>query len=60
MLFLADGTDKTGGCPPVLGSRLSGKGTRPSYQIFSGNGVAVASICAALHQYRPVATNEGG
>ena len=24
------------GCPPVLGSRLSAKGTRPSYQIIFG------------------------
>jgi hypothetical protein len=32
------------GCPRVLGSPLSGKGTRPSYQIFSGNGVSLAAI----------------
>ena len=30
------------------------------HQFFSGNGVSVASMCAALHQYRPVAANEGG
>jgi hypothetical protein len=49
-LFISggDGAVKKG-CPPVLGSRLSVKGTRPSYQIFSGNAVSVASICAALH-----------
>jgi len=34
--------------------------TRPSYQIFSGNGIAVASMCAGPHKYRPVAANEGG
>jgi hypothetical protein len=27
---------------------------------FSGNGVSVAAMCADRHQYRPVATNEGG
>ncbi len=37
-----------GGCP-VLGSCLSAKGTRPSYQNFSGNGVSVASMGAVLH-----------
>ena len=31
-----------------------------SYQNFSGNAVSVAAMCAILHQYRPVATNEGG
>jgi len=39
---------------------LSAKGTRPGYQKFSGNGIAVASMCADLYQHRPVATNEGG
>ena len=28
--------------------------------IFSENGVAVASMCAVLDKYRPVAANEGG
>ena len=27
---------------------------------FSGNGVAVEAMCTVLHQYRPVAANEGG
>jgi hypothetical protein len=49
-----------GGGTLVLGSRLSAKGTRPSYQNFSGNGVAGASMCADLHQYRPVVAIEGG
>jgi hypothetical protein len=44
----------------VLASRLSAKATRPSYQKFSGNGIALAAMCAALHQHRPVAANEGG
>ena len=35
-------------------------GTRPSYQNFSGNAVAVEAMGADQHQYRPVATNEGG
>jgi hypothetical protein len=39
---------------------LSAKGTRASYQNFSGNGVAVEALCADLHQYRPVAANKGG
>jgi len=47
-----------GGTP--LGSRLSGKGTRPSYQNFSGNGIALAAMCAALHEYRPPAAKRGG
>ena len=49
-----------GGCPPVRGSSLSAKGTRPSYQNFSGNGVAVEAMCANLYEYRPVAADEGG
>jgi len=42
------------------GSRLSAKWTRPSYQDFSGNGVSVASMCAALHQCPPSGGEEGG
>ena len=30
------------------------------HQFFSGNGIAVAAMCAALHKHRPVAANEGG
>jgi len=47
-----------GGCTP-LGSRLSAKWTRPSYEYFWGSGAAVASLCAARHQYRPVVANKG-
>ena len=36
------------------------KGPARATKYFSGNGVAVASMCAVLHQYRPVAANEGG
>ena len=43
-----------------MGSRLSAKGTRPSYHNSSGNGIEVASMCAVLYEYRPVAANEGG
>jgi len=44
----------------VRGCLSARYGTRPSYQNFSGNAVAVASMCADLYQYRPVAANEGG
>jgi len=42
------------------GARLSGKGTRPSYQRFSGNAVSLVLMSAVRHSYRPVAANEGG
>ena len=44
----------------VLGSRLSAKGTRPSYQNFSGNGVAVEAMCADLHKHCPPSGSRGG
>ena len=36
------------------------KGPARATKYFSGNGVAVAAMCAVRHQYRPVASNEGG
>ena len=36
------------------------KGPAPATKYFSGNGVAVASMCAVLHQYRPVLATGGG
>ena len=49
-----------GGVHPTGGLACRAKWTRPSYQNFSGNGIAVAAMCAVRHQYRPVAANEGG
>ena len=49
---------------PVNPGRFSlacrAKGPAPATRNFSGNGIAVALMCAVLHQYRPVAANEGG
>ena len=49
-----------GGVHPTGGLACRAKWTHPSYQNFSGNGIAVAAMCAVRHQYRPVAANEGG
>ena len=32
----------------------------PVIKYFSGNGIAVAAMCADSHKHRPVAANEGG
>ena len=44
------------------GTGVSPVGKRDPAQLpnISGNGIAVALMCAVLHQYRPVAANEGG
>ncbi len=44
-------------CPTQ--TRNSGRAA-PATKYFSGNGIAVAAMCAALHKHRPVAANEGG
>jgi len=36
------------------------KGPAPATKYFSGNGIAVAAMCADLHQYCPVLATEGG
>jgi len=48
------------GAPPGTGVSPIGKMDPPELPRFSGNGIAVASMCAVLHKYRPVAANEGG
>jgi hypothetical protein len=45
---------------PTGGLAYLEKGPAPATKYFSGNAVSVASMCANLHQYRPVAANEGG
>ncbi len=52
--------NKGGGAPRYWGLAYRQKGPARATKYFSGNGVAVASICAVLHKYRPVAANEGG
>ena len=46
----------------LLGTGASPVGKRdpPQQTKFSGNGIAVASMCADLHQYCPVLATEGG
>ena len=46
--------------PPGTGVAPVGKMDPPELPNISGNGLAVASMCAVRHQYRPVAANEGG
>ena len=46
--------------PGTGGLAYRQKGPAPATKYFSGNGISVASMCAARHQYRPVAANEGG
>ena len=48
------------GVPPGTGVSLIGKMDPASYQIFSGNGIAVASMCAGSHKYRPSRDQTGG
>ena len=48
------------GAPRYWGLTCRQKGPARATKYFSGNGVAVAAMCAVLHQYRPVAANEGG
>ena len=45
---------------PTGGLAYQEKGPASATKYFSGNGIAVAVMCAVLHQYRPVAANEGG
>ena len=49
-----------GGGVPHWGLACRQKGPARATKYFSGNGVAVASMCAVRHQYRPVAANEVG
>ena len=48
------------GAPRYWGLTCRQKGPARATKYFSGNGVAVASMCAVLDKYRPVAANEGG
>ena len=45
--------------PGYWGLAYREKGPAPATKYFSGNGIAVALMCAVLHKHRPVAANEG-
>ena len=57
--FSVSGTGIGGGAR-YWGRACREKGPAPATKYFSGNGIAVATMCAVRHQYRPVAANEGG
>ena len=48
------------GVPRYWGLACRQNGPARATKYFSGNGIAVASMCAVLHQYRPPRGRKGG